>query len=335
MMVLLATFGHALGPPASAQSRKAGLTGAAFLKVGVGARAVGLGSAAGTLTGDVNQLFWNPAGIALRPDEPMLQATFAYNKWIADLGHHAAAASYNWKDVGTVGIGFISFGISGIPADRDIPVDPALLPFQVDHNTSATYDYRDIAAHLSFARYLTDRLSLGITAKLVSQSIDGITTSALAFDAGSVYRIGVLDGKIAARFNNLGSDLQFYDIAYGLPLSFSIGIAFSPIASEDNEVMIAVDAIKSQDGPQYFFSGIEYTFMKLVAVRGGWKLNYSGTGDGGNSSRSSINTTIEGLSLGAGVRANIEGYDIGVDYAFTRMALLSASHRISLHLGIR
>jgi hypothetical protein len=75
--------------------------------------------------------------------------------------------------------------------------------------------------------------------------------------------------------------------------------------------------------------------MKLISVRGGWKFNYSGTDDGGTSSRSAINSTIEGLSLGAGVKTNVEGYDVGVDYSFTKMDLLSAAHRISVSVGIK
>ncbi len=324
-----------LAAESHAQSRKAGLTGAAFLKVGVGARAVGLGSATSALTGDVNQLFWNPAGIALAEHDVRMQATFSYNKWIADLSHNSAAVSYNVPDIGTFGLGFISFGISDIPADRDFPVDPALRQFQVDLNSSATYDYRDIAVHVSYARYVTESLTLGVTAKIISQSIDGEVASALAFDAGSVYNIGILDWKIAARFSNLGADLKFYDIAYGLPLSFTIGTALSPLKSDDSELMFAVDAVKTQDGPQYFYSGVEYTFLSLVSIRGGWKFNFSDTDDGGTSSRPPISSTIEGLSVGAGVRTTVDGYDIGVDYSFTKMVLLSSAHRISLHVGIR
>lgn len=100
-------------------------------------------------------------------------------------------------------------------------------------------------------------------------------------------------------------------------------------------VILAIDAVKSQDGPQYFYSGVEYTFMKLVSIRGGWKINYSGTDDGGTSSRTGVTNTIEGLSIGAGVRTTVEGYDLGVDYSFTRMDLLNAAHRISLQVGIR
>ena len=79
---------------AEGQVRKAGLTGASFLKIGVGARAVALGSAYTTVRGDVNQMFWNPAGIALGSGGT--PGTFTYNDWIADLAHYAAGVSHNF-----------------------------------------------------------------------------------------------------------------------------------------------------------------------------------------------------------------------------------------------
>jgi len=45
------------------QVRKSGINSLAFLKVGVGARQVAIGSAATTLKGEPNMIFWNPAGI--------------------------------------------------------------------------------------------------------------------------------------------------------------------------------------------------------------------------------------------------------------------------------
>lgn len=47
------------------QVRKSGINSLAFLKVGVGARQVAIGSAATTLKGEPNMIFWNPAGIVL------------------------------------------------------------------------------------------------------------------------------------------------------------------------------------------------------------------------------------------------------------------------------
>jgi hypothetical protein len=322
----------------SAQERKAGLTGAAFLKVGVGARAVGLGGAVTGLSNDVNQMFYNPAGIALKDEK--LQASFSYNKWIADIGHNSAAVSYNWEGVGTIGVGFISFGLSDIPADRDIPNDPRVKPSQIDFNTSSTYDYRDIAYQLTFSRYVIDQLSLGITIKGISESIDGVSATALAFDFGSVYHIGVLGWTIAARFNNLGTDLKFYTINSPLPMQFTIGTAITPIQSDQTSIMLALDATKPQDGDLYLFTGAEASFMNMFSVRAGYKLNYSGTSElvpttTLKARTGAINTTIEGISAGAGLKTTFEGYTVGIDYSYTQMDLLDAAHRISVQIGMK
>jgi len=314
------------------QDRKAGLTGAAFLKVGVGARAVGMGSAVTALSNDVNQMFYNPAGIALT-DETW-QASFSYNKWIADIAHNSAAVAFNIEGVGTLGIGFISFGVSDIPADRDIPNDPLLNPFQVDFVTAGTYDYRDLAYQVTFSRYVIDQLSLGITVKGVSQKIDDQTATAVAIDFGSVYHINVLDWTIAARFNNLGSDLRFYDIDVGLPLQFTIGTALAPFKTENTKFMVALDAAKPQDGPLYLFSGAEFSFMDMISLRAGYKLNYSGT-DESPVSGTTINSTIEGVSLGGGVSTTFEGFKVAVDYSYTQMDILKAAHRFTLRIGMK
>ena len=315
------------------QDRKAGLTGAAFLKVGVGARAVGMGSAVTALSNDVNQMFYNPAGIALK-DETW-QASFSYNKWIADIAHNSAAVAFNIEGVGTIGVGFISFGVSGIPSDRDIPNDPVLSPFQVDFVTTSTYDYRDLAYQVTFSRYVIEQLSLGITLKGVSQKIDDQTATAFAVDFGSVYQIGVLDWTIAARFNNLGSDLRFYDIDAGLPLQFTIGTAISPFKFEDSKLMVALDAVKPQDGPLYMFSGAEFSFMNMVFLRAGYKLNYSGTNETPVSGKPAVNSTIEGVSLGGGVQTTFQEFNVAVDYSFTQMELLKAAHRFTLRIGMK
>ncbi len=313
------------------QDRKAGLTGAAFLKVGVGARAVALGSAVTAMYGDVNQMFYNPAGIALT--DQTLQATFNYNKWIADLGTSSAAVSYNIEGVGTIGVGVITLGLSDIKADRDF--DPDGNNAQFDKNSAGTYNYRDIAYQATFSKYVIDQLSLGITIKGITQSIDGVSASAFALDFGSVYHIGVLDWTIAARFNNLGSDLKYFDIASALPLQFTIGTAMSPIKTENSAVMLAVDAAKPQDGPLYLFSGIEYSTMDLLAFRFGYKFNYSGTKSQPTIGAPTVDNTIEGFSAGLGVHTTYEGYTIAVDYSYTKMMLLDNAHRFTVSVGMK
>ncbi len=319
--------------PAQAQ-RNAGRNGAVFLKVGVGAREAALGSAVSSFRNDANQVFWNPAGTALRPDQK-LSAALSYGSWIGDIDYSAAAVGYNLGQSGTLTVGVQAFGVSDIPANRENGyVDPILNDLVTDHNTSETFDYLDLAASVTYSRYVIDRLSLGATAKVVNESIDDESASAVAFDFGSVYDINSSGWRIAARLNNLGTSMSFYNQDNPLPLTFSIGTSFYPVNTEAARLMVSVDAVKPQDAQQLVFGGAEASFYDLLFLRGGYKFNYSGTSDGGTDSRESIDTTIEKFSLGGGIQYVIGDNPVAIDYAFTSMDLLDSVHRVSLRIGL-
>jgi hypothetical protein len=318
------------------QVKKAGITGAAFLKVGVGARAVALGSATTSLTGDVNQMFWNPAGIALNGEQ--WQATFTYNRWIADLSHSAGAIAHNFGGLGTFGLGFIALGVSDIPADRDVVPSFLLATFEpFDTQTSATYSYLDLALQATWARNFTDRLALGASVKMIRQSIDEASASSFAFDFGSTYKIGFRNAIIGARINNLGKDLLYYDISSPLPLIFSVGASINLIQNEQSTMTMMVDATKPQDADQMIFTGGEYSFNNMFSVRGGWKFNYSGVTD---TKRNEFDQRIidaprteEGISLGGGVKIPMGENRVLVDYAFTEFGILDNTHRFSINVS--
>lgn len=304
--IMIPAFGQA-------QVRKTGITGLAFLKVGVGARQVALGSAATSLRGDASMMFWNPAGVAL--SEGKTQFTFMYNKWIADLGHFAAGVTHDFGSIGTLGVGFIGLGKSGIPASRDAN----------DPETSDTYDYLDLAIQATYAKSFTDHLALGITVKYLNESISNVSANAFAVDFGSTYQIGWRNITIGARVNNLGSDIKFFNQATPLPLNFSFGVSGELVQMDQHKVMLAVDATKPQDTEQFFFTGGEYTFNKMLSVRGGYKFLYSGRED----SRS-LKTTEEGLTLGGGLNVPFSSYRAKVDYAYTDFgSLFDTVHKIS------
>jgi len=339
VLVALLVLGMAV-QTANTQTRKAGINSAAFLKVGVGARQVGLGSAVTSLTGDINNMFWNPAGVAMR--DQSLQASFTHNNWIAGLEQEVAAVTYNMQDVGTIGVGVMMFGVSGIPADRDYGyTDPQLHAQEIDAVGTSTYDYQDLLLQATISRYITDNLTLGVTAKYIHEKIDDQNASAIAFDFGSVYNVGLLGWSIGARINNLGSDIKFYDYASPIPLTFSIGTSMVPIDVGKSQVLLAVDLVKPQDGQQYYYSGAEFNYDKTLFIRLGWKFNYSYLGligdgiDGGTSQRSPVQTSLEKGSIGAGVRVPFEDYNISFDYAYTVFQAVGAVHRFTVQFSMK
>jgi hypothetical protein len=325
---------------ATGQSRKAGINSAAFLKVGVGARHVGMGSAVTSLNGDASNVFWNPAGVALNDEKA--QVAFTYNSWIGGLTQNAVAGSYRLEGIGTIGLGVMTFGMTGIKADRDIyPGNASLQALQIDQATAGTYDYMDLLAQITYSAYVMDRLTLGASFKFINEKIDDQNATAIGFDLGSVYNIGIYNWNIGARLSNLGSDMKFYDYASPIPLTFSIGTSLAPIHIGDNKVTLAVDAVKPQDGQQYYYTGLEYNYNNMIFLRGGWKLNYSYfglSGDGmdeGTSQRASVRTSLEKGSLGAGVRVPVSDYMVSLDYAYTAFTSFDGVHRVTVQFSMK
>jgi hypothetical protein len=329
-------LGLLLAQPAQADVRKSGLTGAAFLKIGVGARPVALGSAYTTVTGDVHQLFWNPAGIALDGGES--QVLLSHNSWIADLSHQALGFTRDMGDMGTLGIGVVTLGLSDIAADRDVVPQFVLDAGTFNPNdtaSSGSYSYRDLALGVSWGRNITDRLNMGVTGKIITQSIDGVGATAFAADFGAIYRINSTY-SLGARINNLGSDLTFYDIGAPLPLIFSIGAAAVVVNDPDSGMAVTVlaDATKPQDAEQLLYTAVEAQLFNMLKLRSGYKLNYQSIEDDKVDEVSGAvvgaDRTEEGLNAGLGLDFGMAGYNATVDYAFTSFGILDSVHQFSL-----
>lgn len=324
--------------PSFSQVRKTGLTGAAFLKIGTDARLVSLGSAGTTRRQDVNQVFLNPAGIALPGKGTTM--SFTRNQWIAALTQNVVCASHSLGELGTLGIGVVSLSVSDIQADRDI-VPASLAGGNKDFTpseteTSDTYGYSDIAVCLAGARQLTDKLSMGAGAKVISEGIDTERGTTWALDFGATYGAGFRDVVFGARLNNLGPDLRFYAEGVPLPLTFSIGASGTVLQSGRHRVFAALDATKPQDSEQLFFAGLEFRAEDAVFLRLGYKFGYSGRLTlnnqrlGEKPDASGLNTTEEGLSLGGGVVFPVESAAVKLDYAFTQFGVLGDVHRLTL-----
>ncbi len=308
------------------QVAKSGINALAFLKIGVGARQVSIGSAATTMTGDPNQIFWNPAGIV---DEPTkFTASVSYNNWLLGLNQEAGVITYSMDEVGTFGLGVISFGVNGIPADRDI-LPAYLSSMQIDQQNSSTYNYRDMALILSYARHVTDLLSLGINLKYLNETIDNMSANAFAIDIGSDYRITDF-WSVGAELTNLGSDIKYYNISSPIPLTFSVGTSLHHNFSDDFGGAFYLDVVQPQDLSQLYYTGIDINLIKALDFRVGYKFNYSNTNDAGTSLRGPIETSIEGLSAGVGLNVKLVGYKLRFDYSFTQMQLLNDVHRFTV-----
>ena len=69
---------------------KVGTAAAQFLKIGVGARAMGLGGTFTAIANDVSTIYWNPAGIT---NLKTTSIGFTHTQWFADISHDFAGVT--------------------------------------------------------------------------------------------------------------------------------------------------------------------------------------------------------------------------------------------------
>lgn len=273
-----------------------GTTGANFLKVGVGARSLGMGSAAVSTVDDANAIYWNPARLAPL-SQTSLTATYASLFEDQSQGFLGAALPVGKAGVMGVGINYLTVGDIEKRAGDTETVDSMIK----DQEYSVAF---------SFARkgVLWDSLDLGANAKLIHQSLDTYTENAYALDLGSAYR---LTEKITAALSvqNLGTKLG-EDSLPSLVKAGADGRLFK------DKLTLALDGNAWIADKRYTGNaGTEFWIAQPLALRAGYQFGQGPDQLGGAS----------GLTAGVGFRLS----PINFDYAFLPAGDLGDTHRLS------
>ncbi len=300
---------------------KGGRTAFQFLKIGVGARQVALGEAGIATVRDVNAVFWNPAGIA---GVTGVETSFSYNRWLADMNYVAGAVGVRLRGAGVVALSIASLDYGDIP-------EAVVTEGTADPRTGNTFSGGDFMVGLAFSRSFTDRLSIGVGAKFLRESLFSYAVNTYAFDIGTNYDMGYKGLRLAMSVQNFGGAVNWLgegvtdrEDGYDLPLVFRIGVATSVVGrdafvdlGERHDVVLSVEAINTNDYSERLHVGAEYGFGDLITLRGGYRMNY----EEGN------------WSFGVGLHPRMSGLEMRVDYAYVAYQYLSAPHRFTVSLA--
>ena len=316
---------------------KVGTAAAQFLKIGVGARAMGMGGTFTAIASDVSTIYWNPSGIA---NLNRTSIGFTHSQWFADISH----------DFAGVIVPLSSSDFLAVQATTLNTGEQEVTTVEKPEGTGVFYDVRDLAIGLSYARQLTDRFSVGISAKYVMQTLYNEQASSLTLDIGSYLRTGFHGLIIGMAISNFGGSMQLEgrdlititdmnkDISgnynpdamlttqeYPLPLIFRVGLAMDfvggvdpIIASESNRFTLALEGTHLNDNNERFNIGVEYSWTETVFLRGGYKLNYDS----------------ENWAFGAGINIPIGGQNVVFDYAYIEFKDLGNVSQFSLELRL-
>lgn len=316
---------------------KVGTAAAQFLKIGVGARAMGLGGTFTAVASDVSTIYWNPAGIT------NLKSTsigFTHTQWFADISHDFAGVSIPISSSDYIAISATSLSTS----------EQEVTTVANPEGTGVFYDVGDLAIGLTYARQLTDRFSIGLSAKYIKQRLYNETASALTLDIGSYLRTGFHNLIIGMAISNFGGNMKLEgrdliaitdintDVSgnynpdatlttqdWPLPLIFRVGVALDivggldpVIASEESRFTFAIEGTHLNDNNERVNLGAEYSWNEMVFARAGFKLNYD----------------QEKWTFGAGLNIPLGNQIVVFDYAFIQFNDLGNVSQFSLELRL-
>ena len=278
---------------AEGDNDKVGSVAFKFLNIQPDARGAALGGLSAQASG-AGALFSNPAGIA---GTEGMNLTAGMSQWLVETN----IANFGFVMPmmgGALGVSVVSVNYgdimrSGWAGTTEFVFEP----------NQGSFTANDMAMQVSYGKNLSDKFSVGGTAKMISQNIDDVSISGLAFDIGTQFDLGKKGMKMGAVISNFGPDVESQAPAGGyaefpsmsLPMTFTFGIVGEAMPG----LNAGLNVLKQADMGQEFILNTEYN-VSIAALR--WSYN--------------LNNPQQKTSFGAGV--NVAGINADLSVSTTQ-----------------
>ena len=313
---------------------KRGTAAAEFLSIPVGARATAMGNAYSASVDDATAMYWNPAGLT---GITGVSLAAEYAEWLVGIDFNYVALVVPTR-AGTFGL-----AITSLQAP-----DMEVTTVEEQNGTGETFDAASYAVAASYARALTDRFSLGGTAKLVTERIWHSSASSFALDVGTTFVTPFRGIRLGASISNFGSKLRIggddlstiVDIdpnsggnndairarlqtdRFDLPLIMRIGLAGEVFQGQGSRLTLAVDALSPSNSEQYVNVGTELGLLgDLIMLRAGYSELF-------------LDDSIRSFTLGGGLRYRFGSLAFAVDYAYEDQQYFDGVNRFTLAIEL-
>lgn len=315
---------------------KSGTSAAPELLIPVGARDIALAGSSLAWTTGIDAIYWNPAGLS-RTDHGA-EAVFSNMSYIADISVQYVGIATTFEGFGTLGLTLKSISIG------DMEITTEDVPDGTGQIFSPTY----VTLGLTYSRLLTDRISIGLTTNFISERIDRVSATGVAFNFGVQYSgfAGVSGLNIGVAAKNIGPPMKFdgsgllreasvtdilrpasfYKIeaqSDELPSTVELGISYG-YKLEETSVFTVSSIFQNQNlSDDEYKIGLEYGYDNTLFVRGGYNFTQE----------SRPGSYLYGATAGAGIHYAFSGLDVTVDYAYRHVKFLEPNHMFSIKLG--
>jgi outer membrane protein OmpA-like peptidoglycan-associated protein len=307
--------------PLSGAWADAGYTSANFLKLGMGARAIGMANSFTAVADDSTAIYWNPAGL----DQAWgTQLSLTHSEYLQGVKIDFLSLSQSWGDDGALGIGFSGLGLQ-----------PFLSTLE---NSSGAYagtggavNVSDWALSVGYANRLGklagsslfQNTLVGLKVNILSQNEYGPTGTAFSVDAGALQLFPKAHISVGLDVQNIGSAVQ----QRGQPVLFKAGVAWYSLHNLDptDRLTLAADADIDCDTGFEPSLGAEYGIGLDQEDRGFLRAGLRTTDN---------QFGFSFMTFGAGLERNFPDFIAQLDYAFVPYGTLGTTSWFTLNLRL-
>lgn len=279
------------------------------------ARGAALAGCMVSMTNDPSAVFYNPATIST-VENKRLNVTFFKHELDINSGNIAYVREFEEIGVLAAGINFTNYGSFDYADDQG-------------NRDGRTFSANDLSFGLSYSNMLDSNLYWGATAKFVFFTLEEVSASAFAVDAGLLYRLKDDRTNIGISVLHVGTQLSKmngYDEA--LPLDIRAGVNHRlrglPLLINFTFHHLGDSQDNFFDKFQNFAVGGEIYLGRFIMARLGYDnavRNYASVGS---------KKGLSGFSAGIGIKID----ELNFDYGFARYGSAANLHRFSIALDI-
>ena len=288
-----------------------------FLTFEPGARANAMGRAYSAIADDAYAMWWNPGAAAFNKNT---QIAATHIPWLQGSGIKDMFYEY-------LGFNNYFYGIGNINA-HIIWLDAGTQP-RTNGNNVYLGDFHtyDVAGVLGYSyEVIPEKIGVGGNFKLLYSYLGpgtGLTETegsafSFAFDAGVLFKDVAVDNfNASVVIQNIGPNVTYVDKDQSdpAPMTFRAGLGYTVFDNPMGRLITTAEMSKILADETIYGVGAEYTFLNLIALRGGYYSDQAGE--------------VEGASFGVGVHYKFSNrYKLGFDFAMVPAGGLTNYNKI-------
>ncbi|MEZ4918832.1 MAG: PorV/PorQ family protein [Saprospiraceae bacterium] len=321
-----------------------GEAGANQLLINPWARSAGLHSLNTSSVSGTDALFLNIAGLS-RINKTQIQLGHTRYLEGADIGVNALGLGQKVGKNGAFGLSLVAFDLG----DFDLTTE------DTPEGSGATFSPSFFNLGISYSHLFANKVSVGVTAKFVTESISNAAANALAIDAGVQYVSGADDNfKFGISLRNIGSKMRFTgeglsksrpnpgptfeylltyterSASYELPSQLNIGASYDWLLGGASRISLLGNFCSNAFSRDQYGLGLEFELNKNFALRVAYKDEFDV-----NEVEATLDNGISaGVSVAFPLKAGSSFPQVALDYGYRNTTVFKGIHNIGLRIDL-